>query len=92
MKKLLCILAVFAVLAFGFKLKTDYDQYRATHLPGDTVVYYVPRHIYLHLDPDCPHLYGGWGQIARQDTYGRMKNSKMTNELCPDCVPPQYIH
>lgn len=86
------MIAVLAVIVFGFNLKNDYDQYRTTHLPADTVVYYVPRNIYLHLDTDCPHLHGGFGQIARQDTYGRMKNSKMSNELCPDCVPPQYIH
>ena len=92
MKKLICLIAFFAVITFGFKLKNEYDRYKLTHLSADTVVYYVPGHIYLHTDRDCPNLYGGWGQTAKQDTYGRMKNSKMTDELCPYCVPPQYIN
>ena len=92
MKKYLALIAVVAVVLFGLKLKSDYQYYKATHLPADTVVYYVPGHIYLHTSHDCLHLYGGYGLTARYDTYGRMKNSKMSNELCPDCTPPQYIH
>ncbi len=92
MKKMLVLLSVLAVIFFGSKFKIHYDQYTATHLPANTVVYYVPQHIYLHIHQDCPQLYGGWGNMVQQDTYGRMKNSKMSNELCPTCVPAQYIH
>ena len=92
MKKIRALLLVLIVVFSGYKLKTSYDQYTATHLPTSTVVYYVPQHIYLHITRDCPKLYGGWGSMVHKDTYGKMKNSKMSNELCPVCVPAQYIH
>ena len=92
MKKIWVLMFLLTVVLSGRKLKTTYDQYIATHLPASTVVYYLPQHIYLHIAQECPELYGGRGSTIRQDTYGRMKNSKMSNELCPVCVPAQYIH
>ena len=90
MKKLWILIATSIVILFTIKI--GYDHYVATHLPGNTVVYYVPQHIYLHTRRDCPELYIGVEYRVAKDTYGRMRFSKMSNELCPTCVPTQYIH
>ena len=92
MKKIQALVFVLLVVFSGCKLKTSYDQYTSTHLPASTVVYYVPQHIYLHTMRDCPKLYVGVEYRVHQDTYGRMKYSKMSNQLCHICVPAQYIH
>ena len=92
MKKYLPLIIVLVVILLGCGLKIEHDKYYDTHLHANTVVYYIPQHIYLHITQDCPRLYGGRKSMLCKDTYGRMKNSKMSNKLCPDCVPPQYIH
>ena len=92
MKKQWVLVFLLIVVLSGWKLKTSYDKYVDTHMPSNTVVYYVPQHIYLHTMRDCPKLYVGVEYRVHQDTYGRMKYSKMSNQLCHICVPAQYIH